>query len=68
MQNQRIPKQTALATMVGTKRRKSLTTRRSEAEEELNKMGGGGKKQAGNGQRLLGMKEDCPGSQGPTGL
>jgi hypothetical protein len=40
MQNQRFPKQIALAIMVGTKTRgKSLTTRRSEAEEDLNTMG-----------------------------
>jgi hypothetical protein len=65
--NQRIPKQIALATMVQTRKRgKPLTTRRSEAEEELNIMGV--KKQAGNGRRLLGMEEDCPGSQGPKGL
>jgi hypothetical protein len=59
MQNQRFPKQIALATMVGTwKGGKALTTRRSEAVEELIIIGV--KKQAGNDQRLLGMEEDCP--------
>ena len=40
MQNQRFPKQIAPATMVEARKRgKSLTTRRSEAVEELNIMG-----------------------------
>jgi len=62
MQNQRIPKQIALA----TRNRGKPLTRRSQVEEELNIMGV--KEQAGNGQRLLGMEEDCRGSQGPKGL
>jgi hypothetical protein len=40
MQNQEIPKQIALVTMAGTRKRgKPLTTRRSEAEEKFNVMG-----------------------------
>ena len=51
MQNQRIPKEIATATLVGTRKRgRSLKTRRAETEGDLNMTV---KKKASNVQRLL---------------
>ena len=57
-------KRTATATFEATnKKGRPRKRRRDEVEEDLNIMGI--KKLAGNGQRPLGMEEDCMGSRGP---
>ena len=58
-----MPKHIAAAAMEGTTKRRWYKTQRDENEGDLNIMGI--KKQAGNGQKLLGMEEDCTGIQGP---
>jgi hypothetical protein len=63
MQNQRIPKQFATATMEGIRKKgRPHKIQRDGIEENLNIIGI--KKQAGNGHRL-GMKRDYTGSQSP---
>ena len=59
-----MPKHIAAAAMEGTTKRRWYKTQRDENEGDLNIMGI--KKQAGNGQKLLGMEEDYWNSRSTT--